>query len=236
MNASTSPEKLVSVIIPAFNAERHLAAAIESILAQDYRPLEIIVVDDGSTDRTAEIAESFGDPVRCVRQANGGTAVARNVGVQLARGEYLAHHDADDLWTEGRLSLQVRALETHPDMDAASGYVRSFYSPELAEDERQSIRCPEQPIPGHVAQATLMRRGSYDLVGPSRAQWVVGSDLDWYLRAKEAGFQLLVLPAVVLLRRLHGSNKGRVEKERLSDRLRVLKEALDRRRAASGQS
>ena len=86
---------LITVIIGAYNAERYLAEAIDSVLAQTYRNLELIVVDDGSTDRTGEIAESYGEPVRCIRQENGGMAASRNRAIPEARGDYLAFLDAE---------------------------------------------------------------------------------------------------------------------------------------------
>ena len=100
----------VSTIIPAFNAERYLAAAIESVLAQTCLPAEIIVVDDGATDRTTAIAEQFGAPVVCYRRAHSGIAATRNFGIGVARGNWLAFLDADDLWT--REKLEQRATST----------------------------------------------------------------------------------------------------------------------------
>src|SRR5437667_12630279 len=105
---------LVSVVIPCYNGERYLAEAIESVLAQRYEPLEIIVVDDGSTDRSAEVARHFGDAVQYVCQPHAGAAAARNRGVGLATGDLIAFLDADDVWTEGRLARQVQVLEADP--------------------------------------------------------------------------------------------------------------------------
>lgn len=102
---------LVSVIIPAYNNELHLREAIDSVLAQEYSPLEIIVVDDGSTDRTADIVASYGDRVILLRQENQGSAVARNTGIKHARGKYIAFLDADDVWWKHKLDYQVSALE-----------------------------------------------------------------------------------------------------------------------------
>lgn len=104
----------VSVVIPAFNAERFLAGAIQSALSQSVPPLEIIVVDDGSTDRTAEVAERFGPPVRCARQENGGPSAARNRGIREARGEFIAFLDADDRWLPVHLAEATRVLVAYP--------------------------------------------------------------------------------------------------------------------------
>jgi glycosyltransferase involved in cell wall biosynthesis len=97
----------VSVVIPAYNAERYLAATLESVLAQTYQDFEVIVVDDGSTDGTAELARGFGPPVRVVQQPNSGPSAARNRGVREARSDLVAFIDADDLWMPEKLELQV---------------------------------------------------------------------------------------------------------------------------------
>ena len=96
---------LVSVIVPVYNGEHYLSFAIHSILRQDYHPSEVIVVDDGSTDNSANIARSFKE-VRYIHQSNQGVAMARNVGIAAARGEFIAFLDADDLWTPNKLSIQ----------------------------------------------------------------------------------------------------------------------------------
>ncbi len=101
----------VSVVIPAYNDARFIGQAIGSVLAQTHRPLDIIVVDDGSRDDTAEIAESFGPPVRVFRQMNAGAAVARNAGMREARGEYIAFLDADDFWHPRKTEMQVHHLQ-----------------------------------------------------------------------------------------------------------------------------
>jgi glycosyltransferase involved in cell wall biosynthesis len=100
----------VSVIIPAYNAARYLSQAIDSVLAQTYQDLEILVIDDGSTDDTPAVMAPYGAPVRYVRQANGGVSAARNHGIQLGRGRYVAFLDADDTWQAQKLAVQLLAL------------------------------------------------------------------------------------------------------------------------------
>ena len=101
----------ISVIMPAYNAARFIARSIQSIQQQTVRPLEILVVDDGSKDNTAEVAEASGDLVRVIRQANGGPAAARNTGAREARGEWLAFLDSDDAWIPTKLEQQIAALD-----------------------------------------------------------------------------------------------------------------------------
>ena len=102
----------VTVIIPAYNGAAYIARAVESALAQTHKPLEVLVVDDGSTDRTAEIVAAMPPPVRLIRKENGGPASARNLGAREAKGNWLALLDADDLWQPVKLETQIKAIET----------------------------------------------------------------------------------------------------------------------------
>jgi glycosyltransferase involved in cell wall biosynthesis len=103
----------VSVVIPVFNCARYVGSAIESVLRQSFKPAEIIVVDDGSTDQSPEIIKSY--PVSYVRKANGGPSSARNVGIRSCQGDYVAFLDADDVWLDGKLKTQVKALQRFPE-------------------------------------------------------------------------------------------------------------------------
>lgn len=107
---------LVSVIVPAYNCERFLARAITSVLSQNYPKLECIVIDDGSTDGTPNIINSFGDQIRSIKQPNQGAAAARNTGIAAAQGRYIAFLDADDYWLETKTINQIRALLQFPEV------------------------------------------------------------------------------------------------------------------------
>jgi glycosyltransferase involved in cell wall biosynthesis len=104
------PRPTISVVIPCYNAGKFLRETIDSILAQTYSAMEVIVVDDGSTDNSAAIAESYGPPVRVLRQHNQGESVARNRGIEVAQGEWIAFQDADDYWHPNKLSRQVDSI------------------------------------------------------------------------------------------------------------------------------
>ena len=112
---------LISVIVPAYNAGRFLPEAIASIQAQNYPEIEILLIDDGSTDNTPEIAAGFGSAVRYFRKPNGGQASARNLGLREARGEIFAFLDADDQWPENKLALQLPRLTVDDATDVVSG-------------------------------------------------------------------------------------------------------------------
>lgn len=107
---------LVSIIIPAYNAEKYILLTIRSVLEQNYRPLEILLIDDGSTDNTTALVEREAPQVRIIRQANAGVAAARNTGLRLAVGELICFVDADDGWFPGKLAAQVSYLQRHPNV------------------------------------------------------------------------------------------------------------------------
>ena len=126
----------VSVVIPAYNAERYLRETLESVLAQTYRDFEVVVVDDGSKDSTAAIAEGVGGPVRVIRQANAGPSAARNHGIREARGDLIAFVDSDDLWLPEKLAEQVPLFD-----EKGTGY---FSAPGKVSDGER-ISCSSAP-------------------------------------------------------------------------------------------
>src|SRR5262245_41508013 len=106
----------VSVVIPCYNARPYLEETIRSVFSQTFTPCEILVVDDGSSDGSAHVAEGFGDRVRVIRQRNQGECAARNAGLQAACGEWIAFLDADDVWKPNKLELQVAAVRRHEEV------------------------------------------------------------------------------------------------------------------------
>lgn len=223
-------EPLVSIIIPVYNGDRYLAEAIESALAQSYRAVEVIVVDDGSTDRSAAIAGSFGSGIRYVLQPHSGCGAARNRGVKVARGEFLAFLDADDLWLEDKLVRQMDALKHDPELNMVFGYVRQFKSPELDGRSQRELLPEAEILPGYFPGTLLIRRDAFFRAGLFETKWKVGEFIDWYSRAVEEGLKSLLLPEVVMKRRVHTTNMGIRYREDQGDYARILKAALDRRR------
>jgi glycosyltransferase involved in cell wall biosynthesis len=225
---------LISVMIGVYNAEPYLAEAIESVLAQDYEPLELIVVDDGSNDGSAEVARSFSQ-VNYHFQENAGNGAARNRAVEAATGDLFAFVDADDRFTPGKLTLQKAALDADPGLDMVFGHVREFLSPELDEATRSALRPPApEPMPWTAPNLMLIRRESFQRVGPFSTTFRVGVTVDWFARASEAGLRYTVLPEVVLERRLHTQNNGLRERSARSQYLDVIRAAMERRRATGG--
>ncbi len=224
--------ELISCVIPVFNGERYLGEALDSIRAQTYRPLEIIVADDGSTDGTAAVVARYGSDVVYLHQPNAGPAAARNLGLAAARGDFIAFLDADDHWPPGKLARQVACLHARPDLDLCVAHVQNFWMPEVAEEAgHMSEHRIARALPGYVPGTLLARRSVFDRVGEFNAAMAHGDPADWFLRATEIGVIGELLPDVLLYRRMHRDNRSRHHTVGSHDEyLRLLKAHLDRRR------
>ena len=194
----------------------------------------VIVVDDGSKDDTLAVAETYGDRILFTRQERRGAGAARNTAAALAGGAYLAFLDADDRFLPGKLEHQLAALHADPGLDMVFGHVREFVSPELTAEERAAVRPPADPSPWTAPNLMLIRRASFDRVGPFATDLRLAEVVDWYARATEAGLKGLVLPEIVLERRLHSSNSGLRERNAYTEYLRVVRETMERRRRQQG--
>jgi glycosyltransferase involved in cell wall biosynthesis len=223
---------LISVVIPVYNYDRYLAEAIESVLNQTYRHLEVIVVDDGSTDQSGEVAKTFADKgVRYCPQVHAGIGPARNKGVELAQGEFIAFLDADDRWPEEKLERQLSAFENDPALEMVFGQAVQLYNGPEWEAGVKDTKPVAGMVPGMVPGTLLIKRAAFFRVGKFPSGVKVGEFIDWYARAVELQVRSLVLPGLFLWRRIHDSNQGVRERQSVSDYARVLKAKLDRKRA-----
>jgi glycosyltransferase involved in cell wall biosynthesis len=225
----------VSVIVPARDAERYLGEAIATILGQTRPPAEVIVVDDGSRDGTAAVARSFPE-ITLVSQEPTGIGAALNAGLRRASGELLAFLDADDLWTERKLELQADVLAADATLDMVFGHAEEFLSPELTPSQRGALRPPAGPTPAKLKATMLVRRASAARVGPFGTSFEVGDFLDWSLRAQEAGLREEMIDELILRRRLHLANTGRIRAHARREYAQVIAQARGRRRQADQRS
>ena len=221
---SAPADNLVSCILPVFNGAPFLSEAIESILQQRHAPLDVIVIDDGSTDGSAAIAARY-PAVRLVRQANAGLAAARNAGLAAARGAFVAFLDADDLWLPGKLARQMQAMAADAGLDLCFGMLRHMT---LADS---GAVIDSEPRPGRVVTTMLARRHAFDRVGLFDTNRRMRADQEWLLRAREAVLTEIMLDDVVLHRRIHGANRTITHDHLLAEEfLAITRGALERRR------
>lgn len=236
-------QPLVSVIIPVYNGEAFIAEAVESALDQDYPHKEVIVVNDGSNDGTMQVLRRFGDRIRILDQVNGGPPRARNAGLAVAAGEYIAFLDADDVWLQGKLTAQVTHMEAQPGVavsyfqwhvwaSEAGGYHRPEFSREplrqvRVDDERSGWIYNRLLYDCELLTTTVMLRASVARkVGEFDVNLWCGEDYDYWLRMSQAGKISRLEPAGALYRVVPGSASRHARP--INDELQVIQSNLTR--------
>jgi len=221
---------LVSVIVPTHNGELFLAQALDSIVAQDYGPREILVIDDGSSDGSGGTARRYAE-TKYVHQVNQGNATARNNGARAATGSLLAFLDQDDTWTPDKLSVQVAHMRSRPQLGFTIGRLKFFHDPE---ETLPGWFRPELLLQDHVGwlPGTLMvRKDVFERTGGFDPKFSTASDVEWFSRARVAGIAFEVIPQVLLHKRVHGKAQSSVTQTYHPELLRVLKASIDRGRS-----
>lgn len=212
-----------SVIIPAYNAENTIAAAIDSTLTQSIMPQEIIVIDDGSSDKTCEIAFAYAPIVRVISQPNQGPGKATNHGIQLAKEKLLAFLDSDDIWLPHKMEVQLNAFAQQEYISAILSHVEDFKDDVLYKTESYAM---------WGRSTMLIKTEDAKLIGdiidfPGN----LGDMIDWIKRGQELGLIFHMLPDVLVKRRIRidSLSYGRsAEKDR--GYIFAVKRALDRMR------
>lgn len=227
----------VSVIMPAYNVERYLSEAIDSVLAQTYADFELVIVDDGSTDSSRAIAEHYRaehpDRIVVVSQENRGLAGARNTALGVASGRVFALLDSDDGWAPTFLERQMRVLEAHEDVAIVSGNAINRGG---AEDGRPARAVPDpRPAPDlltilrddmAVFIMSVFRREVVDRVGGFDEEFRTNEDYDFWIRAAFAGFKFLRNPEPLGFYRRHANSLSASDVRMLAGILRVYRKAL----------
>lgn len=241
---SVLEDPLVSVIMPAYNSRAYLAEAIQSVLDQDYQALELIVVDDGSTDGTPDVARLFGERVHVIEQRNSGPAAARNRGVSVAHGEFIAFIDSDDIWLPGKVRAQVDYLRDNPDVGVVFGRLirwfanadGSFGSPpelhvpasgQIIVHEESGWIYPEMLLDSVIwIVSAMVRKSLWNSLGGLDESLRVGEDYDFFIRASRV-CKMDELDKLVALYRIHTQSTTQIIREENFECL-VLIRALER--------
>jgi len=221
---------LVSVIIPLHNGEPYLAQALDSVAAQDYDKLEIIVVDDGSTDGGAAIAASR--DVVLIRQEQRGAGAARNTGIDRARGEILMFLDQDDLWLPTKVRRQVEILSAHPDSICIA---QQSYFIEPGHEKPAWFGKEHLLVNDHAGWAPsclAVRREIFERVGRFDERLQHGSDVDWHARASHLGIAVETPPETLVHRRIHGTNNS-ASLAAMTEFFTIVRSAVKRNKSAT---
>jgi glycosyltransferase involved in cell wall biosynthesis len=191
--------------------------------------MEILVVDDGSTDDSAKKAKSYGEKIKYFYQENRGAAAARNLGVKHSQGMFIAFLDADDIWVPDKLEIQMKLIGDL-DVDIVFGAVKQFYSPDTDEDFRKRYHCPEEISRGAHPGTMLIRRKDFIKVGFFDQDLKAGEMIEWYTRAINAGMRSHTTEQVLMCRRIHENNSGIRNRDNRSEYLKIVKEMIKKGR------
>ena len=222
--------ELISVVLPAYNASRYFRDTLDSVLSQTYQNLEVIVVDDGSTDDTLQILLEYGNKVHIVRQENKGSAAACNAGVAVAQGEWIAFLDADDVWLPKKLAQQIEycgnAAISHTDSicfgDALPYDIqRSSFEPLYSGKVLKNLL-----IRNFITKSTvLMRRQVFEDVSGFDPSYIAVEDWPFFLKIC-AKYELGYLPEALVRYRVHKKSKSMQGRKTLTDHLRIINSAF----------
>ena len=215
---------LVSIIIPTYNHGQYLPEAIDSVLRQSVEPIEIIIIDDGSIDNTEVILKNLTSNVRYYRQSHQGAGAARNTGVTLAKGKWLAFLDADDLWLPQKLTLQLVCAE-QKSVDIVFSHIQQFISPELRVGKLAEIKMNNEVMPGYCASTVLIKKEVFADIGCFNPSYKLGEFMAWYMMMQGNGAPYYLLDDILVRRRVHTNNTSSVNKKDRQDYLRVIYEA-----------
>lgn len=234
-NAEVHPR--ISVVIPAYNAAKWVAEAIESVLAQTVPPHEIIAVDDGSTDDTSEVLAKYGDRVCIVRQENQGVAAARNHAARVSSGDWIAYLDADDVWHPRKLEMQARAIRQRPDVGLLGTQAADVDGVKVAVAETPTLAPLEWSrlaVKNHfTASSVMVRRDLVEVAGGFDTQLQGPEDYDLWLRVSEMTRSAVLHSALVGYREVPGS-LGRQARSMERGLARVMQK-MDERAVWSGR-
>lgn len=218
----------VSVILPVFNGVHFLKECIESILNQSFSPDEIIVINDGSTDASQEIIDSYPEIIN-IKTDNQGVAAARNTGIKLAKGNWITFIDQDDIWTKDSLKSRMNFLQKNPETLIVTGKQKWFLD---GIDEIPSWVKPEQMkdnLEGYLLGCTLVRKdlfNKYDLFDTS---FRYSSDFDWFFRLKDNYVLFHQIDDLVLKKRIHATNESRNSEALLKELSRAIYNSIKRK-------
>ena len=224
----------VSAIIPTYDYARYVGEAVESVLAQSFHELEILVVDDGSTDETADVLRAFGERIRCIRQEHRGLAAARNTGIRAARGRYVAFLDSDDLWLPEKVTLQVARLEAEPAVGLVYSEAILFQEGSPTTETLHRYWAPHPSgriLPWLVRQnvvpspTPMVRRDLFERVGLFDETLSGCEDWDMWIRIARVS-AIAYVDQVLAKYRMHQANMSLDHERMMTNGLRVLEKAF----------
>lgn len=223
--------RLATVIIPTLNAARFLAEALDSVFSGTMQPLEVLVVDGGSTDNTQAVALKYAG-VRWIFEPEPGYGAALNRGIREASAPLLAFLEGDDIWLPRRLEAQFAFLDEHEGCAGCFGRVRRFIEPGCSAPAGFRAESLLHDLEAPLLSAALIHRGVFDRVGLFQSEYRSGADMDWLARANDAGIRFDYVPELLVRKRIHDSNVSSLVELSHRDIFKALRASVRRKHNA----
>jgi glycosyltransferase involved in cell wall biosynthesis len=197
----------VSIVIPCYNAASYIDDTLQSLFCQTYEDLNIIFVDDGSSDSTADTLSLYKNRITLIQVAHGGASKARNIGVTAAKGGLIAFMDADDVAHPNRIEKQVAVMESEPDTDLCHSNFCNFSQSNVT--DLIANKCIGSLTPRYLCGTVMMRRKTWSQVGPFNEGLQIAEYIEWQLRAIRTGIRMRYIDEVLYFRRIHAGNNSK---------------------------
>jgi glycosyltransferase involved in cell wall biosynthesis len=221
----------VSVVLPVRNGARYVADAVHSVLAQTLCPLELLVIEGGSTDGTRDkLAECNASIMQIIDQSGRGIPQAWNQGIAAARGDLVAFLSADDCWTPDKLQRQVSVMHNDPTLAYTLAHFRYQLMPGVDIPPTFNRTLLDRPLVGRIMETLVARATTFTTIGVLNEEFATAHDVDWYARANEANARHVVLDDVLLIKRMHDQNASSNAATNTPQLMDVLRQSVLRRR------
>lgn len=218
-------QPLVSIIVPVYNGDSYISETLDSILGQNYAPIEIIVVNDGSTDQSGEIIQSYKN-IKYFYQENIGVPFARNRGIIESNGEFIAFSDQDDIWEPGKLTYQVNYLLDKPLCEYVISKRKIFMEPGIEPPYWLKKELLDSENIDYSPSSLLARTSLFQKIGFFNTELKNASDVDWFFRAKNAGIQKGIIDKVLYLKRIHRDNQSNRVQALHKEYLQIIRQSI----------
>ena len=223
---------MISVIIPVYNGAKFLPECVACVRGQKYHPIEIIIADDGSTDNTKAVASSLGEDIIYKYQENRGPSAARNTGIRIAKGKFIAFLDVDDLWSDDKLVVQAGKLMADNSLDIVLGRIKYLDLPGAKKIDIE-FESDDRTLSFIHLGCALFKKTVFSRIGMFDESLRYAEDHDLFLRAREGKLKFVILEEIALIYRLHDMNMTRNRTLTGLGIFGALKRSLDRRRQAN---
>lgn len=224
-------EAHVTTIMPVYNGEAFVEAALESLLAQSYPHHSIIAIDDGSQDSSLALLEKYRNVITVLTQDNAGIAETRNRGIRMATSSFIAFMDCDDLWDLDKLAVQMQCFMDQPHIQYCVTHIRHHLQEGTAKPSWLKPEFLEQDCPGYLPSTLVARRELFETVGFFKKEYTLTDDGKWFFDAKDMHVPMALLPQTLVTRRIHGANNSGQIQRLHGELIRIVGGSLARKRA-----